>query len=115
MRTHAGSSLSRLDLTYRLYRWCRLSGQLHRILQTIHHFSDAAFKLRILTGNLRGWIIVDIDVGIDAVAFNHPFAFCVRECRTRHEDVATIDQWPTIVDADDATPRTFADQRPKAR
>jgi hypothetical protein len=39
-------------LPNRLYRWRRFARQLHRVLQPIHHFSDTAFQLRILTGDL---------------------------------------------------------------
>ena len=49
------------------------------ILDLRHHLGDAAFELRIVTGNLGFGIVVDFNVRIDAMAFDDPFAILVRE------------------------------------
>src|SRR6266478_9365683 len=96
----------------RLYRRRRTSRQFHRmILQRLHYLGYRALELWILAGQHRPGIVLDLDVGIDAVAFDDPLTFGACERRLRHEDRASVDQRAPVPDADHAAPRAFADQR----
>src|SRR5688572_11345998 len=91
---HAGSSVAKWHgrpargttrkmrvplLPNRLHRRCLSCRQLHRILQLGHDFGDAAFELWIATGNLCRRLVLNLDVRIDAVAFNDVLAFGISQ------------------------------------
>src|SRR6476646_9568337 len=101
--------LNRLDRRRRSRRYFR-----RIVFDLRHQLRNATFQLRILAGDFRLRIILDFDVGIDPVAFDHPLALAVRQCRTGNEDGAAVDKWPATADAHDTAPRTLADQWPKS-
>ena len=62
--------------------------RLDRLLQ----FVDRAIELRILARELGRDILLDDDVGIDAVAFDDVLAFGARRRELRHEHFAAVDR-----------------------
>ena len=80
-------------------------------LQLFLNFLDSPVELLIFALEFLGRIVVDHDVGIDAVAFDDP-AFAVLGVRRelRLEEIAAISQRKRVADSDDAAPGPFADQ-----
>ena len=63
-----------------------------RGLQLRHRLGDGAFELRVdALGQLRR-VLVDLDVGLDAVAFGEPVAAHVVHPERRHREAAAVDQ-----------------------
>ena len=57
-------------------RWA--GGQRRRLrFQPAHHLVDGAFELRVFAFNDRHRFVFDLDVRVDSVAFDHPFAFAI--------------------------------------
>jgi hypothetical protein len=43
----------------------------------INYFGAGAFELRVFAFNDRHRFVFDLDVRVDSVAFDHPFAFAI--------------------------------------
>src|SRR6202008_170961 len=72
---------------------------------------DRSVELLVFPAEFLRWIVVDHDVGINAVTFDDPFFSVFREGRElRPEELAAVRQGQRIANPNDSTPGPFPDQ-----
>jgi hypothetical protein len=100
------------SLLRRLRRWRDLPLALRLAsLQLLHDFLDGALELVVGASVLARGVVVDYDVGIDAVAFDDPLlAVDGVGGELGFAQGAAVDEGDGAADADGAAPAAFADQ-----
>jgi hypothetical protein len=94
-----------------LYRRGGAMGQPPRLFTNLpHQFLDCSFELRVAPFDHRLRVVLDFDVGIDAVTLDDPAAVGRGEAELGDIDHSAVDQRASIGDADHSAPRPLADQ-----
>ena len=89
----------------------RHAGQRLALLQLLHHLLDGTIQLLILAVPLADRVVVDQDVGINAMVLNNPVArLRIVAGEEGHTDVGPVHIGQRAADANDAAPGACADQ-----
>src|SRR5262249_20780978 len=79
--------------------------QRHRMVpDLLHYLLHPALELRVVPRDHRLGLVFNLDIRIDAVTLNYPFALRAGKSGGRNENDSAIDQGPGVVDADHASP-----------
>src|SRR6185369_11237580 len=102
-----------LTIVYRLDWSRRFWRQLNGLFQLRHHLRNRPLELRIFTRDYRLWIVIHLDVGIDAVTFDNPLTSLIRKPKLGNVHRSAVNQLTPIRDANHTAPRAFANELPK--
>ena len=92
----------------RIFRLADFDGRF--FLERLEDFVDCAFELRVGAFGHEGRIVNDLDIRIDSMTFDEPFAFSAVKSHGGHSDRAAINQRRRAGHANEAAPRARADQ-----